>query len=80
MTSPGQHYGSPAPSPAMLAKTPGDPAVAVDSISTALSGLEGLDERPVQEHVERFENVHAALTDALSAAENLLGGSGSHRS
>ena len=42
----------------------GDPRAAVDS---ALAGLDGLAERPLAEHVEAFERVHAALSDALAA-------------
>jgi hypothetical protein len=42
----------------------GDPRAAVDS---ALAGLDGLAERPLAEHVEAFERVHTALSDALAA-------------
>lgn len=35
-------------------------------IEEAMAGLEGVEERPIAEHVERFEAVHVALTDALS--------------
>ncbi|MFD1535349.1 hypothetical protein [Pseudonocardia aurantiaca] len=42
----------------------GDPRAAVDS---ALAGLVGLAERPLAEHVEAFERVHTALSDALAA-------------
>lgn len=45
------------------------------AIATALSGLDDLTERPVSEHVERFEAAHAALTDALNSAESLLSSS-----
>lgn len=56
----------------MTAPTPADPRpqalpalrVAVDS---AMSGLDGLDERPLAEHVEAYERVHTALGDALAA-------------
>lgn len=44
------------------------------AIAAALTGLDDLVERPVSEHVERFEAAHAALTDALSGAESLLSG------
>lgn len=36
-------------------------------IARAMAGLEGLDERPLPEHVEAFERVHTALGDALAA-------------
>lgn len=45
------------------------------AIATALTGLDDLAERPVSEHVERFEAAHATLTDALSDAERLLSSS-----
>lgn len=44
------------------------------AIAAALAGLDDLSERPVSEHVERFEAAHATLTDALSGAESLLSG------
>lgn len=76
----GEGGQQPRPSPAMLAKSQatqvGDGQAAVDAVGSAVAGLEGLSELPVREHVQRFENVHTALTDALSQAENLLGGSG----
>ena len=37
------------------------------AVHGALSGLDGLDGRPLAEHVVAFERVHAALGDALSA-------------
>jgi hypothetical protein len=41
-----------------------DPAVAV---TRAMAGLEGLDDRPLAQHVEAFERVHTALGEALVA-------------
>jgi hypothetical protein len=41
-----------------------DPAGAVDA---ALAGLDGLDDRPLAEHVAVFERIHSALGDALAA-------------
>jgi hypothetical protein len=52
---------------------PGSPPVAADPtdpiavIAGAMAGLEGLADRPLAEHVEIFERVHAALSDALAA-------------
>jgi hypothetical protein len=43
---------------------PADPRLAVDS---AMAGLDGLVDRPLGEHVEAFERVHTALSDALAA-------------
>ena len=80
MTSPGQHNSAPAPNPTVLAKPADDGRAAEEAISNALAGLDGLSELPVAEHVERFESVHTALTDALSRAENLLSGSSGHGS
>lgn len=75
MTSPGRH--STPPDPAVLATTDGaeDTRAAEQAIDEALAGLTGLHELPVSEHVQRFDSVHTALTDALSKAENLLSGS-----
>jgi hypothetical protein len=46
---------------------PADPRVAVDA---AMAGLDGLAERPLAEHVEAFERVHTALSDALAAGSS----------
>lgn len=55
----------PAPRPGDARPDAGaDPASAV---ARAMAGLEGLDDRPLAEHVEAFEQVHAALGDALAA-------------
>ncbi|HZG91042.1 MAG TPA: hypothetical protein VEZ42_12595 [Pseudonocardia sp.] len=43
---------------------PADPQQAVAGAMAALDGLAG---RPLAEHVEAFERVHAALGDALAA-------------
>ena len=36
------------------------------AVDAALTALEGLDERPVREHVKVFEAVHGALADRLA--------------
>lgn len=46
------------------------------AVDEVLRKLDDLQEIPVAEHVERFDAVHAVLTDALNRAENLLSGSG----
>ncbi|MEU6268592.1 hypothetical protein [Saccharopolyspora shandongensis] len=76
MTSPWQQ----APNPAMLARPADDGQPAVDAIAAAVARLDEVRELPVAEHVERFEAAHAALTDALSKADNLLSGTSAHRS
>jgi hypothetical protein len=43
---------------------PPDPLAAVDR---AVAGLDGLADRPLGEHVEVFEQIHSALSDALAA-------------
>ena len=43
---------------------PTDPRAAV---AAAMAGLDGLADRPLAEHVEAYERVHAALGDALAA-------------
>lgn len=73
MTSPEQQSSGVVPNPTVL-DTPGGEdraASAEQAISAALSGIEGLQQLPVSEHVQRFEAVHTALTDALSQADDL---------
>ncbi|WP_225924493.1 hypothetical protein [Pseudonocardia abyssalis] len=41
-----------------------DPRAAV---AAAMAGLDGLAQRPLAEHVDAYERVHAALGDALAA-------------
>lgn len=41
-------------------------AVARATVERAMAGLEGLADRPLAEHVEAFERVHAALGEALT--------------
>jgi hypothetical protein len=46
---------------------PVDPLVAVErAVGEAMSVLDGLADRPLGEHVEAFERVHTALSDALA--------------
>ncbi|GAA0562103.1 hypothetical protein A8924_5631 [Saccharopolyspora erythraea NRRL 2338] len=72
MASPGRFDGAPAPNPAMFAaQVQGDDGqAAVQAIEAALCRLDEVGDLPVPEHVERFEAVHTALTDALSKADN----------
>lgn len=49
---------APGPSPG-----PVDPQQRVER---ALAALDGLDHRPLAEHVEAFEELHTALSDALA--------------
>lgn len=37
------------------------------AVAAAMAGLDGLAERPLAEHVDAYERVHAALGDALAA-------------
>lgn len=39
------------------------------AVAQAMAGLDGLAERPLGEHVEAFERVHAALGDALARSD-----------
>ncbi|MCP2261274.1 hypothetical protein LX15_004995 [Streptoalloteichus tenebrarius] len=59
----------PTPTPAVLGAAPGAEQRA--AIEEALSALGALDALPVAEHVARFDAVHAALTDALSAIDRI---------
>jgi hypothetical protein len=48
-----------------VTETPGlDPT---EAVARAMVGLDGVAERPLAEHVEAFERVHAALGEALAA-------------
>ncbi|MBQ0927558.1 MULTISPECIES: hypothetical protein [Saccharopolyspora] len=68
MTSPWQQQ---APNPAMLARQADDGQSAIDAISAAMTELDEVRDQPVAEHVQRFENVHSSLTEALSKADHL---------
>ena len=46
-----------------------DSEVDADAVQDAVAGTEGLDDVPVAEHVARFDAVHRALSDALSAID-----------
>lgn len=53
----------------MTVPTPGPPARPLDpreNVARAMAALDGLDGRPLAEHVEAFERVHLALGDALA--------------
>ena len=51
----------PKPSP------PPGPADPLEIVSRAMAGLDNLGDRPLAEHVDAFERVHAALGEALAA-------------
>lgn len=50
---------------------PGPPPNPADAIDGALERLDGLENVPLDEHVARFDGVHATLTDALSSIEQV---------
>ncbi len=58
----------------------GDEETVIAAIHTALAELDAARDRPVAEHVRRFEAVHSALTDALSTADTYLSGTSGGRS
>jgi hypothetical protein len=49
---------------------PPRPADPLDAVEHAVAALNGLADRPLGEHVEAYERVHAALSDALSAGSS----------
>lgn len=57
--------------PVRSAPLPGPPPDGAQAISFAMAGLDGLDDLPVAEHVARFDAVHVALTEALSAIDKV---------
>jgi hypothetical protein len=44
---------------------------AAERVGSAMAALEGLEGHPTATHVAAFEQVHAALTDALSAIDEV---------
>ena len=48
-----------------------DGALQVQAIDGALARLDGLENVPLDEHVARFDAVHATLTDALSSIDKV---------
>ena len=57
----------------MTVPTPGPPPRPVDpleAVDQAMAALDGLAGRPLGEHVEAYEQVHSALSDALSAGSS----------
>jgi hypothetical protein len=42
-----------------------------DGVEAAMAGLAELRTRPTVEHVQTFERIHAALTEALSAIDEV---------
>ena len=48
---------------------PEDVSAVTDTVNEALGLLEGLDSRPVGEHVEVFDTVHRTLQDALATLD-----------
>ncbi|TQM37151.1 hypothetical protein [Pseudonocardia cypriaca] len=57
----------------MTVPMPGPPprtADPLDAVQQAVSALEGLADRPLGEHVEAYERVHTALSDALAAGSS----------
>lgn len=54
----------PGPLPSAVARGPADPR---HDVERAMAALDGLADRPLAEHVEVFERVHAALGEALAA-------------
>jgi hypothetical protein len=57
----------------MTVPTPGPPPGPVDPVAAverAVAALDGLDERPLAEHVQVFEQLHTALSDALAAGSS----------
>jgi hypothetical protein len=49
------------------------PPAPSEAVAQAMAALEGLEGRPPGEHVEAFERVHAALSDALAAGAPTAG-------
>lgn len=52
----------------------GQPATGVPAVDEVLRSVQGLEARPVGEHVEVFERAHERLRRALDAADTSHGG------
>ena len=52
---------------AMPGPIPAPPPDHERAVGQAMAALEGIEGRPLGEHVAAFERVHAALSDALAA-------------
>lgn len=50
----------------MTDPTPHTPDVAEEAVWLAMAALDGIDDRPLAEHVDAFERVHAVLGEALA--------------
>jgi hypothetical protein len=62
------------PGPPADAATVGDsraPEAITEDLEAAVGSLDGLDERPVGEHVAYFDALHAALQDALASIDGV---------
>lgn len=54
----------------MTVPLPGPPVhEPVPQVAEALRALDGLDQRPVHEHVELFDGLHRTLQDALATLD-----------
>lgn len=42
-----------------------------EAIDAAVAGLDGLDQLPLADHVDRFDTVHIALTAALASIDKV---------
>ena len=56
-----------APGPPRPADPRGPQVDHAEAVARAMAGLDGMAERPLAEHVDAFERVHAALGEALAA-------------
>lgn len=63
----------PSPEPLPAAAVAGDSAHAVlaADLAAAAAGLADLDRAPIGEHVARYDEVHAALQDALTSIDGV---------
>ncbi|MCO1660767.1 hypothetical protein [Pseudonocardia humida] len=55
------------PKPGPPTSAPARPADPRQTVERAVAALDGLADRPLAEHVEVFERVHAALGEALAS-------------
>lgn len=49
---------------------PPRPADPLEAVEQAVAALDGLADRPLAEHVEAYERLHSALSEALAAGSS----------
>ena len=54
-----------------VAPASGHASTLSSQVTAAVASLTGLDQAPLQEHIERYQQIHSGLQDALSGIEGV---------